>query len=120
MHIYLPIFGRTPAHLRWRQEQAIRRRKMGPIKLDPQIMNTMEKWGGNYQSTVGDNHNGVADKIDSKIDSKDITLNKMSEMDASHAKPSADNPGFDRGFWAKADPLQDTTGHGKLTRKLKD
>jgi len=93
---------------------------MGPIKLDPKITGQMKKWGGNYDSTEGDSHNTVADKKDSKLTSKNVTLNIMSEMDASHAKPSSDNPGFDKGFWGKAVPQDDTTGHGKLTRKLKD
>lgn len=93
---------------------------MGPIKLDSKIMGQMEKWGGNYDSTEGCNHNSVADKKTAEIESKNVTLNIPSKMDASHAKPSSDNPGFDKSFWAKADPLMDTTGHGKLTRKLKD
>ena len=93
---------------------------MGPIKLDSKITGQMKTWGGNYDSDEGCNHNGVADKISQEIDSKSVTLNTMSKMDASHAKPSSDNPGFDKGFWAKADPSSDTTGHGKLTRKLKD
>lgn len=93
---------------------------MGPIVLDPKIMNTMDKWGGNYDSPVGDNHNGVADKINQKIDGKDVTLNIMSQMDADHGKPNNMNPGVDNGFLAKAKPLMDTTGHGKLTRSLKD
>jgi len=92
---------------------------MGPIKLDNTIMGTMKGWGNNFDSTVGCNHDTDDDKIDQKIDSKSITLNKMSEMDASHAKPSSCNPGIDKGFWAKADPQMDTTGHGKLTRTLK-
>lgn len=93
---------------------------MGPIKLDPQIMNTMETWGNNYDSSVGNKHNKVADKIDPQINSKDITLNVMSKMDASHAKPSSEDPGVDMGFMNKGNPLMDTTGHGKLTRSLKD
>ena len=94
---------------------------MGRPELDPQIMGTMKTWGGNYDSTVGDNHNGVADKIDQKIDGKDVTLNVMSKMDASHAKPSSDNPGVDKSFIdGKSKPLMDTTGHGRLTRSLQD
>lgn len=93
---------------------------MGPIKLDSKIMSQGKSWGYNYDSTEGDNHNKVADKKTDQIESKNVTLNIPSKMDASHAKPSSDNPGFDKGFWAKADPLMDTTGHGKLTRKLKD
>lgn len=91
---------------------------MNKISLDPKIMDTMKSWGGNYDSDTGQNHNGVADKISKEIDSKDVTLNIMSEMDAPH--PKTKNPGVDKAFWAKADPLSDTTGHGTLTRKLKD
>lgn len=92
---------------------------MGPIKLDPKIMGTMKTWGGNYDSTVGDNHCGVADKVDQAIDSKEITLNH--NMDPNRAKPSSKNPGVDRGFvFGKGSPQTDTQGHGKLTRSLKD
>lgn len=93
---------------------------MGKPDLDPRIMNTMERWGGNYDSDVGCSHNGVADKKTDEIESKNVTLNIMSKMDASHAKPSSKNPGFDGGFWAKAKPQMDTVGEGLLTRKLKD
>jgi hypothetical protein len=92
---------------------------MGPIKLDKTIMGTMKTWGGNYDSTVGNNHCGVADKIDQKIDSKSVTLN--TEMDPNRAKPSNMNPGNDRGFvMGKGSPVMDTTGHGKLTKSLQD
>lgn len=93
---------------------------MGPIKLDPMIMNQMEKWGGDYESNTGCNHNKVADVHDSEIESKTVTLNQMSKMDASHAKPASKNPGVDMGFLNKANPSKDTTGHGTLTRKCKD
>lgn len=93
---------------------------MGPIKLDSKIMSQGKAWGYNYDSDEGCGHDPADDKVDSKITAKDITLNKMSKMDASHAKPSSDNPGFDKSFWGKAEPPADTTGHGKLTRKLKD
>jgi hypothetical protein len=94
---------------------------MGPIKLDPKIVGQMKVWGGNYNSTVGDNHCTVADKVDQQIDSKQVTLNIMSKMDASHAKPSNMNPGVDRGFViGKGSPVMDTTGHGKLTKSLQD
>lgn len=93
---------------------------MGKIDLDKRIMGQMETWGGNYNSTEGDNHCSEADKISKEIDSKEITLNVMAKMDASHAKPDSMNPGFDKAFWAKAQPQMDTTGHGKLTRAVKD
>lgn len=93
---------------------------MGPIKLDKRIMDTMGSWGNNFDSDVGDNHNTMADKIDKEIDGIDVTLNVMSKMDASHPKTSAENPKVDMGFLAKAKPLMDTTGHGKLTRSLQD
>ena len=93
---------------------------MGPIKLDPAIMKTMETWGGNYDSTVGCSDDTSDNKVDSKIAGKDVTINKMSQMDAPHPKSSSDNPGFDKGFWAKASPQKDTVGEGLLTRKLKD
>ncbi len=93
---------------------------MGPIKLDPRIMKTMQSWGNNFDSTVGDNHNTMADKLDDQIENKDITLNVMSKMDAPHPKTSAENPKVDMGFLNKAKPLMDTTGHGKLTRSLQD
>jgi len=93
---------------------------MGRPELDNRIMKQMGSWGNNFNSMEGCDHNSEADKIDKKIDGKDITLNKMNLMDASHAKPSSDNPGVDKSFWAKADPQTDTTGHGKLTRSLKD
>lgn len=92
---------------------------MGPIKLDKKIMGTMKTWGGNYDSDEGDSHDTSSDKIDKKIDGKDVTENVMSQMDASHAKPDSCNPGFDKAFWAKADPSMDTTGHGKLTMATK-
>lgn len=91
---------------------------MGPIKLDPKIMKTMKSWGDNYNSLEGCGHDSDDDKLDSEINSKDITLNIPSKMDAVH--PKTNNPGVDMGFWAKAKPLSDTTGHGTLTRKLKD
>ena len=91
---------------------------MGPIKLDSKIVNQMESWGGNYNSMDGCSHDSADDKVTKEIDSKDITLNVPSKMDAPH--PKTGNPGVDMGFWAKAKPLSDTTGHGTLTRKLKD
>lgn len=93
---------------------------MGPIKLDPKIMGTMKSWGDNYNSMEGCGHDPADDKVTSEITAKEVTLNTPSKMDAPHPKQGSDNPGFDKGFWAKADPLNDTTGHGKLTRKLKD
>ncbi len=93
---------------------------MGKIELNKQIIGSMGTWGGNYSSTVGCSHDTMADHIDQEIENEDITLNKMSKMDASHAKTASKNPGFDKGFWAKANPLMDTTGNGKLTRSLKD
>lgn len=93
---------------------------MGPIKLDPRIMSTMKTWGGNYDSATGNSHNTEADVHDASIESKSVTLNIMSKMDASHAKPSNMNPGCDMGFLNKAKPQMDTTGHGKLSRSLKD
>jgi hypothetical protein len=92
---------------------------MGKPELDKQIMGTMKTWGGNYDSTVGDNHDTCSDKIDKQIDGKDVTLNVMSKMDAPHPKPASDNPGVDKAFWAKGDPQMDTTGHGKLTMSTK-
>ena len=94
---------------------------MGKPELNKQIIGAMPTWGGNFDSTVGCNHDTMADKVDQKIDSKEITLNTMSKMDASHAKPSSCNPGVDKGFInGKSAPQMDTTGHGKLTRSLKD
>ena len=93
---------------------------MGKIELDKLIIGQENAWGGNYNSMEGCSHDSSDDKIDSKIEGKEITLNVMSTMDAPRPKTSAENPGFDKGFWAKAKPLQDTTGHGTLTRKLKD
>lgn len=93
---------------------------MGPIKLDPQIMNTMKTWGNNYNSKVGDDHDTCSDKVDKTIESKDVTINVMSKMDASHAKPDSMNPGVDKSFLAKAKPQTGTVGEGLLTRKLRD
>ena len=92
---------------------------MGRPELSDVIMGTMKTWGGNYDSKVGCNHNGVADKVDQKIDSKSVTLN--TEMDPNRAKPSNKNSGVDRGFvMGKCSPVMETTGHEKLTRSLKD
>lgn len=91
---------------------------MGPIKLSPVIMKTMDSWGNNFDSDVGCSHDSEDDKVTKEITSVDVTLNTPSKMDAPH--PKKGNPGFDKAFWAKANPLDDTTGHGKLTRKLKD
>ena len=92
---------------------------MGPIVLDKQIIGGRKSWGWNWDSTTGDNHCGVADKVDQAIDSKSITLNR--DMDPNRAKPSSKNPGVDRGFvFGKGSPQTDTQGHGKLTRSLKD
>lgn len=93
---------------------------MGKPELSKTIMGTMGTWGGNYNSNVGCSHDTGSDKVDQKIDSKEVTLNKMSQMDASHAKPGSMNPGVDKGFLGKANPVMDTTGHGKLTRNCKD
>lgn len=93
---------------------------MGPIKLDSKIMKQGSSWGYNYDSTDGCGHNSTADKKDSTLTSKEITLNTMSKMDAERAKPGSKNPGVDKSFLAKGEPSMDTTGHGKLTRKLKD
>lgn len=94
---------------------------MGPIKLDPKIMNQGKAWGYNWDNTDGDNHNGVADKIDDTIDGKDVTINVMSKMDASHSKPKGKNPGVDKHFLDElSKPQMDTVGEGKLSRSLKD
>ena len=93
---------------------------MGKIELDQKIMGQMDSWGNGYNSLEGCSHDSDDDKVDSKISSKDQTLNVPSKMDAPHPKLSSDNPGFDKSFWAKANPSSDTTGHGTLTRKLKD
>lgn len=93
---------------------------MGKPELSSVIMGQMDKWGGDFQSNAGCDHNSVADKKDSVITSKEQTLNIGTKMDASHAKPNSMNPGVDKSFLAKASPLMDTTGHGKLSRSLKD
>lgn len=93
---------------------------MGKPELNKQIIGAMPTWGGNFDSDVGCNHNNVANKIDSTIDSKDVTINKLNQMDVSHAKPSSKNPGVDKSFLAKSAPSMDTTGHGKLTRSCQD
>lgn len=93
---------------------------MGPIKLDPVIMKQGSSWGYNYESMEGCGHDPADDKVTPEIAGKDVTINRMSKMDVSHAKPDAKNPGFDKGFWAKAKPQMDTVGEGLLTRKLKD
>ena len=72
-----------------------------------------------YLAPGGDNHCGVADKITKSIVGKDV-MGNVGNLDPNRAKPSNLNPGFDKGFWAKAKPLEDTTGHGTLTRKLRD
>ncbi len=91
---------------------------MGPIKLDKTITGQMKKWGGDFESNIGCNHDTDDDKIDKMIDSKKITLNV--DLDPNRAKPNSLNPGFDKSFWSKAKPLEDTTGHGRLTKALKD
>ena len=89
-------------------------------KLDPEIMKQGKSWGYNYDSMEGCGHDPADDKVTSDIVGKDVTVNVMSKMDTSHAKPAKDNPGFDKSFWAKADPQTDTVEGFKLTRKLKD
>lgn len=93
---------------------------MGKPDLDPMLMKQMDSWGANYNNMDGCSHDSDDDKVDQKIASKDQTLNVPSKMDAPHPKASSDNPGFDKGFWAKAKASTDTTGHGTLSRKLKD
>lgn len=93
---------------------------MNKITLDNRIMGGMPKSpGANYESTNGCNHNGVADTIDSKIDSKSITLNS-GDLNPNRAKPNSMNPSKDMGFLNKGDPSMDTTNHGKLTRSCQD
>ena len=93
---------------------------MGKPELDKVIMGQGSSWGYNFNSLEGCSHNSSDDKVDDKIDGTDVTLNTMSKMDAPHPKPGSDNPGFDKGFWAKAKPQMDTVGEGMLTRKLQD
>lgn len=93
---------------------------MGPIKLDSKITGQMKTWGSNYNSMEGCNHDAMADKLSPKINSKDVTLNVMSEMDASHAKPNSMNPGCDQTFWSKGNPQMGTVGEGKLSRSKTD
>lgn len=93
---------------------------MNKPQLDNVIMKQSNAWGANFNSMEGCRHNSEMDEVEDKVNGKDVTINIMSKMDASHAKPGADNPGFDKGFWAKADPQSDTVEGFKLTRALKD
>jgi hypothetical protein len=91
---------------------------MGKPELDQLIIKQSNAWGENYNSEAGCDHNSEADKIDSKVNGKDVTINIMSKMDSPH--PKTDNPGVDKAFWAKANPTTDTVEGFKLTRSLKD
>lgn len=93
---------------------------MGKIQLNKMIMNSMDKWGANFDSDYGDQHNPMADKLSPKINSKDVTLNKMSDMDSPVPKPKNMNPGIDMGFLNKGNPIKGTVGEGLLTRKCQD
>jgi hypothetical protein len=72
-----------------------------------------------YLAPGGDNHNSVADKVSKELTGKDV-MGNVGNLDPNRAKPNSMNPGFDKGFWAKASPQKDTTGHGTLTKPIKD
>ena len=80
-------------------------------------MKSMRSWG--YLAPGGDNHCTEADKVDGEITGKD-TMGNHGNLDPNRAKPNSLNPGVDNSFLAKAKPSMDTTGHGKLTRSLRD
>lgn len=87
------------------------------MPLDPKIVNQPKKWGWNYDSTVGDSHNGEADKISKQlVGPVDININ----LDPDKSKPSSLNPGVDKGFLAKGNPQKGTVGEGLLTRSCRD
>src|SRR5229473_2537817 len=46
---------------------------MGKPELNKQIIGAMPTWGGNFDSTVGCNHDTMADKVDQKIDIKAVS-----------------------------------------------
>jgi hypothetical protein len=94
---------------------------MGKPELDKLIMDQEKVWGGNYNNTTeGCSHDSSDDKIDPKIEGRDVTVNIMAKMDSPHPKLDSQNPGLDKSFWAKANPTTDTVEGFKLTRALKD
>lgn len=89
---------------------------MGKIQLSSVIMGSMKDQG--YLATGGDNHNGEANKLDNRLTGKGAMGND-GDLNPDRSKPKSKNPGVDMAFWAKGDPQEDTTGHGKLTSGCK-
>jgi hypothetical protein len=85
---------------------------MNKPHIDKTIWNSMQKQG--YLAPGGDDHDPSSDKKDNRIVGPNV-MGNVGNLDPDRSKPKSMNPGFDKTFWSKADPQEDTTGHGKLT-----